>query len=71
MSIYAYRCGACGHANDVLQELFDLALAQRPACHALTLDKRLMTASFQRQRQGARWYTANLRGTASLEGLGA
>ena len=34
MPIYAYRCSACGHAQDVLQKLSDPVLTTCPQCGA-------------------------------------
>ena len=34
MPIYAYKCGSCGHAKDVLQKLSDAPLTVCHACGA-------------------------------------
>ncbi len=47
MPIYAYKCGACGHAKDVLQKISDAPLTQCPACGAEAFAKQLTAAGFQ------------------------
>lgn len=64
MPIYAYRCGACGHAKDVLQKLSDAPLSTCPACGAESFSKQLTAAGFQ--LKGSGWYATDFRngGTA-------
>jgi putative FmdB family regulatory protein len=69
MPIYAYRCGTCGHAKDVLQKLSDAPLSTCPACAAETFSKQLTAAGFQ--LKGSGWYVTDFRGGNSAAGAGA
>lgn len=60
MPIYAYRCAACGHAQDVLQKMSDPLLTQCPACGADAYTKQLTAAGFQ--LKGSGWYVTDFRG---------
>ena len=60
MPIYAYRCTACGHAQDVLQKMSDPLLTVCPACGASTYAKQLTAAGFQ--LKGSGWYVTDFRG---------
>lgn len=60
MPIYAYRCGACGHAQDVLQKLSDPVLTTCPQCGAETFTKQVTAAGFQ--LKGSGWYVTDFRG---------
>jgi putative FmdB family regulatory protein len=60
MPIYAYRCGACGHAKDVLQKLSDPMLTTCPACGAESFAKQLTAAGFQ--LKGSGWYATDFKG---------
>lgn len=60
MPIYAYRCGACGHAKDVLQKLSDPLLTTCPACGAEAFTKQVTAAGFQ--LKGSGWYVTDFRG---------
>ena len=60
MPIYAYRCGACGHAKDVLQKLSDPVLSTCPACGAEAFAKQLTAAGFQ--LKGSGWYATDFKG---------
>jgi putative FmdB family regulatory protein len=60
MPIYAYRCGACGHAKDVLQKLSDPMLTTCPACGAEAFSKQLTAAGFQ--LKGSGWYATDFKG---------
>ncbi|MET0517507.1 MAG: FmdB family zinc ribbon protein [Burkholderiaceae bacterium] len=60
MPIYAYRCGSCGHAKDVLQKLSDAPLTQCPACGAETFSKQVTAAGFQ--LKGSGWYATDFKG---------
>jgi putative FmdB family regulatory protein len=60
MPIYAYRCGACGHAKDVLQKISDPLLTTCPACGAEAFSKQLTAAGFQ--LKGSGWYVTDFRG---------
>ena len=63
MPIYAYRCGACGHAKDVLQKLSDAPLTQCPACGAESFSKQVTAAGFQ--LKGSGWYATDFKGGGS------
>ena len=60
MPIYAYRCSACGHAQDVLQKMSDPLLTVCPACGASAYAKQLTAAGFQ--LKGSGWYVTDFRG---------
>lgn len=60
MPIYAYRCGTCGHAKDVLQKMSDAPLTTCPACGAETFAKQVTAAGFQ--LKGSGWYVTDFRG---------
>ena len=59
MPIYAYKCGSCGHAKDVLQKISDAQLTVCPACGAETFTKQLTAAGFQ--LKGSGWYATDFR----------
>jgi putative FmdB family regulatory protein len=60
MPIYAYKCGSCGHAKDVLQKLSDAPLTECPACGASTFTKQVTAAGFQ--LKGSGWYATDFKG---------
>jgi len=60
MPIYAYKCGACGHAKDVLQKISDPLLTTCPACGAEAFSKQITAAGFQ--LKGSGWYATDFRG---------
>jgi putative FmdB family regulatory protein len=60
MPIYAYKCGSCGHAKDVLQKISDDPLTQCPACGQDTFGKQLTAAGFQ--LKGSGWYATDFKG---------
>ena len=60
MPIYAYKCGSCGHAKDVLQKISDAPLDTCPACGAKAFSKQLTAAGFQ--LKGSGWYVTDFRG---------
>ncbi len=59
MPIYAYRCGACGHALDVLQKLSDPLLTTCPSCSAEAFSKQVTAAGFQ--LKGSGWYATDFK----------
>ncbi len=59
MPIYAYRCEACGHAQDVLQKISDPLLSTCPACGAEAYRKQVTAAGFQ--LKGSGWYVTDFR----------
>jgi putative FmdB family regulatory protein len=63
MPIYAYKCGSCGHAKDVLQKISDPALTACPACGADSFAKQITAAGFQ--LKGSGWYATDFRGGSS------
>lgn len=60
MPIYAYKCGSCGHAKDVLQKVSDAPLTVCPACGAQSFSKQITAAGFQ--LKGSGWYATDFRG---------
>ena len=60
MPIYAYKCGSCGHAKDVLQKISDAPLTDCPACGKPTFSKQLTAAGFQ--LKGSGWYATDFKG---------
>ena len=60
MPIYAYKCGSCGHAKDVLQKISDAPLTACPACGAEAFSKQVTAAGFQ--LKGSGWYATDFRG---------
>lgn len=60
MPIYAYKCGSCGHAKDVLQKVSDAPLTVCPACGASAFAKQITAAGFQ--LKGSGWYATDFRG---------
>ena len=65
MPIYAYRCTACGHAQDVLQKISDPVLTTCPACGAEAYAKQVTAAGFQ--LKGSGWYVTDFRGGSAAK----
>lgn len=63
MPIYAYKCGACGHAKDVLQKMSADPLTACPACGVAAFSKQLTAPGFQ--LKGTGWYATDFKGGAS------
>lgn len=63
MPIYAYKCGSCGHAKDVLQKISDAPLSQCPACGDAAFSKQLTAPGFQ--LKGSGWYATDFKGSGS------
>ncbi len=59
MPIYAYKCNACGHAQDVLQKMSDPVLTDCPECGQSTYAKQVTAAGFQ--LKGSGWYVTDFR----------
>ena len=59
MPIYAYKCGSCGHAKDVLQKVSDAPLTVCPACGAAAFSKQVTAAGFQ--LKGSGWYATDFK----------
>lgn len=60
MPIYAYRCSACGYAQDILQKINDPLRTDCPACGQSTFAKQVTAAGFQ--LKGSGWYVTDFRG---------
>ncbi|MDD5028141.1 MAG: zinc ribbon domain-containing protein [Rhodoferax sp.] len=60
MPIYAYKCGSCGFAKDVLQRISDPVLTECPECGQSTFTKQLTAAGFQ--LKGSGWYATDFKG---------
>ncbi len=69
MPIYAYRCGDCGHAKDVLQKMSDPVLSTCPACGAEAFTKQLTAAGFQ--LKGSGWYATDFKGSGAAPAAAA
>jgi putative FmdB family regulatory protein len=65
MPIYAYKCGSCGHAKDVLQKISDPALSTCPACGAESFAKQITAAGFQ--LKGSGWYATDFRSNGAAK----
>jgi putative FmdB family regulatory protein len=65
MPIYAYKCEACGNAQDVLQKMSDPLLTVCPTCGQATYKKQLTAAGFQ--LKGSGWYVTDFREGAKPE----
>jgi putative FmdB family regulatory protein len=63
MPIYAYKCGSCGHAKDVLQKISDAPLTVCPACGVDSFTKQVTAAGFQ--LKGSGWYATDFRNGSS------
>jgi len=63
MPIYAYKCAACGHTQDVLQKISDASLTVCPACGAAAFAKQVTAAGFQ--LKGSGWYVTDFRDKGS------
>jgi putative FmdB family regulatory protein len=57
--IYAYKCSACGHAQDVLRKMSDPLLTDCPECGQSTYTKQVTAAGFQ--LKGSGWYVTDFR----------
>jgi len=65
MPIYAYKCGSCGHAKDVLQKVSDAPLTVCPSCGAQAFSKQITAAGFQ--LKGSGWYVTDFRNGSSAK----
>ncbi|GAB2887705.1 zinc ribbon domain-containing protein [Paralcaligenes sp. KSB-10] len=63
MPIYAYKCSACGHEQDVLQKMSDPLLKVCPECGQSTYSKQVTAAGFQ--LKGSGWYVTDFRGNGA------
>jgi putative FmdB family regulatory protein len=69
MPIYAYKCGSCGHAKDVLRKISDAPLTTCPACGAEAFSKQLTAAGFQ--LKGSGWYATDFKNSGSKSAASA
>jgi putative FmdB family regulatory protein len=60
MPIYAYKCAACGHQEDVMQKISDAPLSTCPSCGGTSFAKMLTAAGFQ--LKGSGWYASDFKG---------
>lgn len=60
MPIYAYKCAACGHAEDVMQKMSVAALTVCPQCGKDSFSKQLTAAGFQLKGNG--YYATDFKG---------
>jgi len=60
MPIYAYKCGSCGFAKDLLQKMSDASLTVCPECGKDSFSKQLTAAGFQ--LKGSGWYATDFKG---------
>ncbi|NYT25299.1 zinc ribbon domain-containing protein [Alcaligenaceae bacterium] len=63
MPIYAYKCNACNHEQDVLQKMSDPVLTICPECGQDTYAKQVTAAGFQ--LKGSGWYVTDFRNNGS------
>ncbi|MEP7155779.1 MAG: FmdB family zinc ribbon protein [Betaproteobacteria bacterium] len=68
MPIYAYKCSACGHADDVLQKISAEPLTVCPACGQATYSKQVTAPQFQ--LKGSGWYVTDFRGGSGTKDSG-
>lgn len=61
--IYAYKCSACDHEQDVLQKMSDPVLTVCPECKQETYAKQVTAAGFQ--LKGSGWYVTDFRNNGS------
>ncbi|WP_459616172.1 FmdB family zinc ribbon protein [Bordetella sp. 2513F-2] len=66
MPIYAYKCSACGHAEDVLQKISDAPLSVCPSCGQPSYAKQVTAAGFQ--LKGSGWYVTDFRNNGASAG---
>ncbi|MFM7697507.1 MAG: FmdB family zinc ribbon protein [Limnohabitans sp.] len=59
MPIYAYKCGACGFAKDLLQKISDPELTLCPDCSKPSFSKQLSAPGFQ--LKGSGWYATDFK----------
>ncbi|MFA5488912.1 MAG: FmdB family zinc ribbon protein [Candidimonas sp.] len=68
MPIYAYKCSACQHAQDVLQKMSDPLLTTCPQCGRETYVKQVTAAGFQ--LKGSGWYVTDFRNSGASPSSG-
>ena len=65
MPIYAYKCAACGHEQDVMQKMSDAPLSECPACGQAQFAKQVTAAGFQ--LKGSGYYATDFKGGQSTK----
>lgn len=68
MPIYAYKCNACGHEQDVLQKMSDPVLTVCPECGECAYAKQVTAAGFQ--LKGSGWYVTDFRNNGAAKPAG-
>lgn len=63
MPIYAYKCSACGHSQDVMQKVSDAPLTDCLQCGQTSFAKQLTAAGFQLKGNG--YYATDFKGAAA------
>ncbi|MBU1664526.1 MAG: zinc ribbon domain-containing protein [Gammaproteobacteria bacterium] len=63
MPIYAYKCSACGHEEDVMQKMSDTPLDTCPTCGQATYAKQLTAAGFHLKGNG--YYATDFKNSGS------
>ncbi|MSQ56704.1 MAG: zinc ribbon domain-containing protein [Limnohabitans sp.] len=63
MPIYAYKCGSCCHAKDVLQKISDDPLTDCPDCGQSSFSKQLTAPGFQ--LKGTGWYATDFKSSGA------
>ena len=69
MPIYAYKCAACGFAQDVMQKMADAELTACPQCHKDSYHKQLTAAGFQ--LKGSGYYATDFKNNSPASGTDA
>ncbi|HET9113621.1 MAG TPA: FmdB family zinc ribbon protein [Burkholderiales bacterium] len=69
MPIYAYKCAACGFAEDVMQKMADAELHVCPQCSQDTFSKQLTAAGFQ--LKGSGYYATDFKQSGSAPAAAA
>ena len=59
MPIYEYQCQDCGHELEALQKIADAPLQECPACHNVSLKKKVSAAAFR--LKGGGWYETDFK----------
>lgn len=61
MPIYEYKCKACGHQMDKLQNISDEPLTNCPECNKPELQKMISASGFR--LKGSGWYETDFKNT--------
>jgi putative FmdB family regulatory protein len=62
MPIYAYKCAACGYAQDEMQKVSDAPLSVCPSCGKADYAKQVTAPGFA--LKGTGWYATDFKGGA-------